>query len=271
MASGSSGGATPRTTAGRDWLRDLGFVLVLLAALGAATWHLFRGQTPDPWVGFAILALLVFLMLTRGRGLSEFTIGKEGVTAKLEEVAARAAEAGELAGRAKLAADQAAAQSAQAMVEAATATVTSTPAVDGAAGAAPAAAAVTAPAAERVVGPAPADDPQKNQWGGAPLRNHRRLSAKIIPRPGPADTFDVHLRVEPVETGPPLAGPVRFHLHPTFVPDMRRVAPEEDVAHLHLIAWGAFTVGAEVEGEPKTFLELDLAELPDAPPMFRSR
>jgi hypothetical protein len=50
------------------------------------------------------------------------------------------------------------------------------------------------------------------------------------------------------------------------------VKPKDGKAKLTLIAWGAFTVGAEVRNEPDTYLELDLAdEAYGYPKRFRDR
>ncbi len=66
---------------------------------------------------------------------------------------------------------------------------------------------------------------------------------------------------------------VKFHLHPTFKVNEIVVSPQDGRATLRCLAWGAFTVGAEVApGTDHTVkLELDLSKLPDAPPLFRSR
>ena len=59
-----------------------------------------------------------------------------------------------------------------------------------------------------------------------------------------------------------------FFLHPTFGRDPRAVSFGPDGrAILPLIAYGAFTVGVLLESGEK--LELNLAEVADAPPMFR--
>jgi len=49
---------------------------------------------------------------------------------------------------------------------------------------------------------------------------------------------------------------------------------EDGGATLHLVAWGAFTVGAEVLDDQEkqlATLELDLSTLPDVPSDFRER
>jgi hypothetical protein len=83
------------------------------------------------------------------------------------------------------------------------------------------------------------------------------------------DYFRVILKV--VGTGErPLIQPVIFYLHTTFLQPEVKVAPTNNEAVLSRAAWGAFTVGVRIEGE-ETRLELDLAELPGAPELFKSR
>jgi hypothetical protein len=44
----------------------------------------------------------------------------------------------------------------------------------------------------------------------------------------------------------------------------------DGTAHLQLAAWGAFTIGVIADGG-KTELELDLAEVPGFPEVFKNR
>jgi hypothetical protein len=114
------------------------------------------------------------------------------------------------------------------------------------------------------------DDPQKDMWGGLEVNHERRLSASVKPLPGPSGWCVVKLVVSSTNLQKPLAGEATFHLHPTFKKDTATVPVKEGRAQLELVAWGAFTVGAECDGG-QTKLELDLATLPEAPEMFRSR
>jgi len=111
------------------------------------------------------------------------------------------------------------------------------------------------------------DDPQKGRWGMKSEVNGlevRGTVSEISP-----DWFGIKLEVMPV--GPrTLEGPVQFHLHPTFAPDVQSVVASGGRATLNLQAWGAFTVGVAADWG-KTRLELDLASLADAPPLFRTR
>jgi hypothetical protein len=111
------------------------------------------------------------------------------------------------------------------------------------------------------------DDPQKGRWGGVSEHEGRRLAATV--EPVSDDWFKVTLQAR----GTPdraLAGEVEFHLHPTFRPAIHTVEVRDGRAILILKAWGAFTVGAKLDGG-RTLLELDLAALPEAPEVFRTR
>lgn len=113
------------------------------------------------------------------------------------------------------------------------------------------------------------DDPQKGQWGGLSESNGRKLTATIKESRFASGYFDIDLFVESTLRSHPLKERVKFHLHPTFRNSTPEVTPENGRAVLSLIAWGAFTVGAELEDG--TVLELDLSELTNAPEVFKSR
>lgn len=113
-----------------------------------------------------------------------------------------------------------------------------------------------------------ADDPQKGRFGGLAERGGYRLSASF----GPSDRahwVEVDLRV----TAAPGAGArsgdqVVFFLHDSF-DESQVVQPLVDnLAELHLSAYGGFTVGVWLP-RANVALELDLAELPDAPQIIR--
>lgn len=115
-------------------------------------------------------------------------------------------------------------------------------------------------------------DPQKNRWGKSAEAQGRRLEAVVTPVDGGDQWFELNLVVESTDLAWPLTGQVRFHLHPTFAQSVVTVDVIGGKASLSRIAWGAFTVGAEVLGDaPPTSLELDLAELQSAPLAFRQR
>ncbi len=116
-----------------------------------------------------------------------------------------------------------------------------------------------------------ANDPWKGQFGGLAERNQLQLSARVEPFAGTQDWFLVHLQLCSVNPRHPLQGRVDIFLHPSFARHRISIdTPPNGVIELRLKAWGAFTVGALVE-QGMTLLELDLAELADAPTVFRSR
>ena len=116
------------------------------------------------------------------------------------------------------------------------------------------------------------DDPWKGQFGGSKESTGRILEAKFHPVPDTqGELVVVTLTVRSTDPRNKLTGDVQFYLHDTF-PNPTPVVPvgPNGTATLNLTSWGAFTVGALADGG-KTKLELDLADLPDAPEPFRSR
>jgi hypothetical protein len=126
------------------------------------------------------------------------------------------------------------------------------------------------------------EDPQKGQWGGSNERSGFKLSATVS-RPEqksptasskpPADLWLVRLTVSSARPGGASPqGIVRFHLHPTFLNSVREVEAKHGDAVLEVLAWGAFTVGAEVFSPVSAKLELDLAgPQVEAPEVFKQR
>jgi cellulose biosynthesis protein BcsQ len=111
------------------------------------------------------------------------------------------------------------------------------------------------------------EDPQKGQWGGLTQRNGRTLTATV--RQLSRDWFEIELEVVGTPLRP-LSGTVDMHLHPTCVPPVQTVEARDGRARLLIRAWGAFTVGVSADAGA-TLLELDLAQVPDAPALFRER
>ncbi len=110
-------------------------------------------------------------------------------------------------------------------------------------------------------------DPQKNRWGENPEMNGRVLSADILPG-SKQGFYNVNLRVKSIESSLPLSGFVRFHLHNTFPNPDPAIYVINGEANLTLYnVCGGFTVGA-VSDNGLTKLELDLAQLKDAPKEF---
>lgn len=139
-------------------------------------------------------------------------------------------------------------------------------------GAAPRASEAQAPVAE--IGPItiPAD-PQKGRFGGEPVRHGYVLSAQVAQRDRAGGWCNVSLAVTRTPDAPS-ASRVTFHLHDTFGDGgiVHRTFAK-DRAEVAVVAWGAFTVGADValESGRRVLLELDLAELTSAPEAFRMR
>jgi len=113
-------------------------------------------------------------------------------------------------------------------------------------------------------------DPQKGNWEGHPMQNNLELSAYVTSTEHPG-WFRFELLVQPVSPSRKVEGKVIFHLHPTFRPDTISVPIVNGMAKYENLAYGAFTVGAEVveTNGRVTKLELDLAELDSAPLAFR--
>jgi hypothetical protein len=103
-------------------------------------------------------------------------------------------------------------------------------------------------------------DPRKGQWGGKSedQEHHVRVRAgRIEPLVGDPDSFWVPLIVKSTDPAQPLPEgmEVKFHLHPTFDPDVMTVPVKHGAAKTTLVANAGFTVGVEL---PDTKLELDL-------------
>jgi len=115
-----------------------------------------------------------------------------------------------------------------------------------------------------------ASDPNRGMFGGKAETSGRKLCAEVKPLPGSTDFFRLHIWVAASAGAPPLADGtrVKFHLHPTFRPMVTETVASAGVATLDRVAWGAFTVGAEVDGVQ---LELNLATDIPAPDLFRKR
>ncbi len=109
------------------------------------------------------------------------------------------------------------------------------------------------------------DDPWAGQFGGRASGDGLALDARVRPVEGNPDLFGVDLML----TGRPGQW-VRLYLHPTFPDPIRELQLDAaGRAMLRLLAWGAFTVGAQFDsGELR---ELNLAALPGAPARFRAR
>jgi hypothetical protein len=106
-------------------------------------------------------------------------------------------------------------------------------------------------------------DPNKGRFGGRSEKDGFVLAASF--RKPHAESVEIVLTV----TAPPGAGleeldRAEFHLHDSFDPDVLTARLRDGVATRHVIAYAGFTVGAWI-ARTGTELELDLAELQDAP------
>lgn len=128
------------------------------------------------------------------------------------------------------------------------------------------------PASPVVPGKVVPNDPQKNQWGGQSERGGWRVSASVEASPASDEWFRIRMVVAASQgQRQRLKQPVRFHLHDSFAEPVQAISPNKSgQAVLETWAYGAFTVGVEIP-QDGTVLELDLAELPEAPSLFRSR
>lgn len=114
-------------------------------------------------------------------------------------------------------------------------------------------------------------DPQKGKWGGKTANNDRKITAQVTETTFNKELFVVVLKVSSTNPMNPLSGEVRFHLHPTFENPDPVVKVIDGTAQIELLAYGAFTAGAECDNT-KTQLEIDLAtDVPSAPQLFKER
>ena len=99
--------------------------------------------------------------------------------------------------------------------------------------------------------------------------NGRHLRGKVNKADVPV-FFTIRLTVTG-DYSNPIKGLVKFHLHDSFKNANPIIAAKNNMAELNLNwVYGAFTVGVETDNG-QTKLELDLAELEDAPKDFRER
>jgi hypothetical protein len=113
-------------------------------------------------------------------------------------------------------------------------------------------------------------DQQKGRFGGEYQRNGRILTAEVSAVDDDEDWYRIRLRVFPEPNAKPIEGKVTFYLHQSFDEDERTVVAKRGEASLTVYAYGAFTVGASLDGG-QTLLELDLSALRSAPRRFRER
>jgi hypothetical protein len=250
-----------------DVVRSIAELLLALVLVGIGLWQLFRLGDPVPaWVPLALIGLALVFYTLRGRVLSDAEIGPGGVKITMADLARKAQAAEQKAEAAEVRAE-AAEKTANFSKTVATQIGPSLPGPSGEA-AEGLRSAWAHPNLKRPKKP-PSDDPQKGQWGGEAERNGRILEAEVTPTDEP-EWFEVRLDVRSTDPAKPLTGRVRFHLHDSYRVSKVTVKPKNGVASIERYAYGAFTVGAEVENEPDTFLELDLVDV-EAPAKFKAR
>jgi hypothetical protein len=114
-------------------------------------------------------------------------------------------------------------------------------------------------------------DPQKGRFGGNSVDNGLEVNATVTNHPSVSGLFNVKIWVEPqAGSNRQLDGEVIFYLHDTFDPPIIKELAANNNAEINLVSWGAFTVGIVADGGA-TLLEKDLATLPNAPSLFKSR
>lgn len=112
-------------------------------------------------------------------------------------------------------------------------------------------------------------DRQKGRFGGLAEKDGYRLQATFPKRASAGDLVFVWIEVRKAAGN--FTAPVRFYLHETFPSEQVDVMPKDGIARLELLVWGGFTVGAWPTETADTLLELDLAQVSNAPPAIRGR
>jgi hypothetical protein len=117
--------------------------------------------------------------------------------------------------------------------------------------------------------PSDPEDPNLGQFGGLAQRNGTALTAEVSSVSDRKDWWEIRLTVT-AQPNSAIHGDVFFHLHPTFPEPVMKVPLRDGRAELVIRAWGAFTVGVELD-EGRRRLELNLAELPGVAEEFAER
>lgn len=127
------------------------------------------------------------------------------------------------------------------------------------------------PLTERAIEPGGCeDDPWKGVFGGEASKDGVLLSARVEPLRYQPGVFDIELMINVDDAQRRLKYDGRrasLFLHPTFREMIQSVRIRHGRARITLVAYGAFTVGVLLPDGLR--LELDLAELQDAPKAFR--
>jgi len=117
------------------------------------------------------------------------------------------------------------------------------------------------------------NDPWKGQFGGKSVTDHAEIAATVREASSPKGVFLASLVIcgRNAEGRKALADTdARLYLHPTFPEPIIRTLTFDlgGVIEVKMSAVGAFTVGVQLISSGD-LLELDLADLRDAPPAFR--
>ena len=118
--------------------------------------------------------------------------------------------------------------------------------------------------------PGPENDPNLGRFGGHDTANGYRMKTQFGGDPA-GDVVSITMTIEAAPGTQIAPGAVAwFCPHPTFNPQWVKVMFGNDRAVLSLQSWGGFTVGVWLP-ESEVELESNLAELPDAPRVVRTR
>lgn len=254
----SKNGANDQNKRGASWLVLIeGAAALILAVIGL---NFILRKEPESWTGFALLGIALLLYMLRGQVIVKGSIGKDGISWEtLRAVKETAEEAKRTAETAIGVASQQVAGPPKAVAAAEEARPVETLVEDRKNGWAH-------PSLKP--GKAPANDTQKNRWGGSAARNGRKLSARVTAVS--KGWYKVVVTLSSTDPARPLTNRVRFHVHETFNPAVVTETPVDNAATWEQYAYGAFTVGAEVEHEPDSYFELDLSAPDiDAPQRFK--
>lgn len=117
------------------------------------------------------------------------------------------------------------------------------------------------------------EDPWRGQFGGRSSDDRTEVTAEVRPLEQDPNYFAVKVKIRSrnILQRFLLRGfRARIYLHPSFEDSIREEQfDREGKIDLPLLAYGAFTLGVQLEDG--RLLELNLAELPDAPPLFKVR
>lgn len=121
----------------------------------------------------------------------------------------------------------------------------------------------------RIIGKAPDNDPQKNQWGGLKKNNEREISAVVTKLH--KYWYQIDIEIRSLNINKPIEGPVFLYVHDSLQYKDNRIVlyPDFDgIVREELRAYGSFTVGAVCD-KGDTILEYDLVDAPGGDKYFK--